>query len=340
MGMWIGVAILLFLVAFWQQREARVKKYSDTRILFGSFVTVEICVEHYTEAAIRNAVNDVWKRLEDLNVRLNVYNDESEIAAINRSAGQQIQISPDLYSLLRIAVTLSNQTDGAFDITVKPLVKLWSEYGQKGELPPSKMIQKARIAVGSENIEFFPDHTIRLSSPEVQIDLGAIAEGYALDEAAKILRMAGIQDFFVNIGGDIYASGHNCEGDRWRVGIKDPRQNSTVVDIVGVSNFAITTSGSYEKFYEIRGRKYSHEINPITGYPANRIVSATVIAPSGVEADAFSTALCVMEENKGLQFINKKDNDYASLVISQTPTGKMSYRQSRNYLKFKIKSEE
>ena len=144
-------------------------------------------------------------------------------------------------------------------------------------------------------------------------------------------------NFFIDAGGDIYVGGKNCSGEPWRIGIRDPRDRSKIIDIVNVADKAVATSGDYEQYYQIQDQVWSHIINPITGYPQKDVISATVIAQSAIEADALATALCVLGQDRGTEHINALEKPYASLIIVKCESETIKKFASEEYEKYKYK---
>ena len=167
--------------------------------------------------------------------------------------------------------------------------------------------------------------------------IAGIAKGYAIDEAARIFRQYGVENFYIDAGGDVYAGGVNCSGEKWRIGLRHPSGDDELLDIIHVSNQAVTTSGNYAQFYEIEGRLYSHIIDPRTGFPQEYVTSATVIAPTAETADALSTALCVLTPREGIELILSQDNrhegDYAALIITTDQDSAYERFETENYKK-------
>ena len=175
------------------------------------------------------------------------------------------------------------------------------------------------------------DNRIALGHPEARVALGAIAKGYAVDEAARILRENGVERFLVDAGGDVYVGGRNCEGNLWRIGIKDPRQPSRLIDVVEVTDMAVVTSGDYEQYYEIGGRRFSHIISPRTGYPQRDAASATVLAPSAQMADALATALAVSPSLILSELDFMWEEPIGGMVVVRRSGGRFEQRMNRRY---------
>ena len=143
--------------------------------------------------------------------------------------------------------------------------------------------------------------------------MGGIAKGYALDEAARILRKSRVQNFHLDAGGDVYVGGKNCDQQLWRIGIRDPKSRDKIIDVVHVTDRAVATSGNYEQYYKVANQKWSHIINTVTGFPQKEVVSSTVIAKSATDADALATAISVLGKSSGIKIIDGLKDDYATL---------------------------
>jgi len=305
-------------------------KYSQVRTLMATYVKVDACREGRSEEYLELVYSKVWKRLEDIAWRMNVFDERSDVTKVNHSFQAPVTVGEDTYRLIHDSIVISGLTHGAFDITVRPIIKLWKESEVKQSLPSSEEIQQVLNSVGSRQIAFLANNQIQLFHPSASIDLGGIAKGYAADEAAKIFRENGIENFLIAVAGDIYAGGVNCHGKPWRIGIRDPRDTSKLIDFILISNMAVSTSGDYEQFFKINGQQWSHIINPLTGYPQKDVSSATVITSKGAEADALATALTVLGAKQGTQLIDSFKGQYASVIINKEgQEGIVQYKSER-----------
>lgn len=245
----------------------------------------------------------VEKRLQEINQSMSTYIEDSEISLFNRARSiQWYPVSKELAMVVGAAQEVSRLSQGAFDITVGSLVDLWGFGPGPGQASmPGKA--KMRKEMRKMNYRYVAVRetppAIRKRNPDVQIDLSAIAKGYAVDELARLLRERNLMNYLVEIGGELRAQGVNSEGKKWRVGIKDPRRQGQPIKSVDLRG-AIATSGDYYNFREMEGQKFSHQIDTKTGYPlAYQARSVSVIAASAMQADAWSTALFVLGEKKG-----------------------------------------
>jgi len=334
---------LIFVIVFCafngcSQREGlNSNKYRETQVLMGTIVHIDVCQDVQNTQEGMAAYKAAWERLKDIAWRMNVLDERSDVARINNSTGDPVLIGADTYMVLKHSQKYSRNTKGAFDITVWPLINLWKQSAKSNTLPTIEQIQKAQRAIGSNNIQLLPNNLVKRINPGTKIDLGGIAKGYAIDEVARIFRGYGILSFFIDAGGDIYVGGQNCSGKPWRVGIRDPRDRSTILNIVEVVDSAVTTSGNYEKYYTIANERWSHIIDPHSGFPQRNVISATVIAPTAMEADALATALCVLGGKPGTEFMNMLTERHASLIIVKDQSNRIKKFASENYASFETK---
>ena len=332
----IGVLLtcgLIFLVlgAYAWKNVSRPRRYSETKMLMGTYVQVDVCGSSQN---IMEAYKHVWERLEDIAWRMNVYDERSDVTRINNAQFEPVYVGRDTYYVLERSADFSKATAGAFDITVEPLIELWRTSAGKNILPPQEQIDSVLQAVGSDNVELRSDGRVKLKNPRTKIDLGGIAAGYAVDEAARIFREHQVMDFYIDLGGDMYVGGKNCARRPWRIGIRDPRDRTKIIDVVEASDRAIVTSGNYEKYLEIQGEQWSHIFDPRTGYPQKDVVSATVIAPMAIDADAMATALCVLGGNDGTTYVDSLPEPFASLIIVRQSSGEIQQFPSLRYGKY------
>ncbi len=240
------------------------------------------------------------KRIEDL---LSKYNKDSEISRLN-SAGE-LKVSRETYYIITRAKEFWLLSNGAFDITVGPLVELWGFKDKKYHLPLKSEITEALKRVGTDKIILNPaDSLVKFTVPGMQIDLGAIAKGYAVDCAVRKLREGAIESCLINAGGQVYCLGLKS-GKPWTVAIADPAKKG-ISGKLRLTNKAVATSGDYEQFFIKDGIRYGHIFDPRTGMPADSgLASVTVIADDSLTADALTTAIFVLGEKKGMVLAEK-----------------------------------
>ena len=268
---------------------------------------------------------EVDARLKYINDRMSTYLPESEISRFNRSKSDEwFEVSPETVAVLGEALEISEKTDGAFDVTVGPLVNLWS-FGPEDrhtEIPTDDEIEQAKARVGFRNVEIRPSPpALRKKQPNVYVDLSAIAKGFAVDEVARVLDALGVTRYMVEIGGEVRTRGRKQDGTPWRIGIEKPASTSRVLQhIVELENRSLATSGDYRNFFEKDGRRYSHTIDPRTGRPVeHNLASVSVISDNCTFADAMATALAVMGPDEAFRYAT--DNDVDVLLIIRGPDG-------------------
>ena len=230
----------------------------------------------------------------------------SDVARANASDGAPVTISEETASLLTTAFAVSAETDGAFDVTVRPLVTLWDFEGNPS-VPAEEDLAAALALVGQEHVTL--TGTEITIDPGSGIDLGGIAKGYVTDRLRDILTEYGIRSAMLVLGGNCYAHGLKPDGSKWRIGIQDPEDASATIGSVRVSDCAVITSGGYQRNFVEDGREYHHILDPETGYPAESgFLSVTILSPDGTLADALSTALFVMGPEKAEAYWRTRDD--------------------------------
>jgi len=261
--------------------------------------TFEVILAGEDLAFLEGAANEALDEVERLEARLSHYIPASDVCDLNlRGAFEPVRVEPATFDLLRRAVFLGRITGGAFDCTAGPLVKCWGFFRGTGRMPEPEAVEEARSRVGSHLLEFDPaEHSVRLLREGVEVHLGGIGKGYAVDRMAEVLRGLGVESALMHGGrSTIYGLGAPPDEPAWEVGITDPRNRETRVGVVGLRDRALSTSGDYEQFFEWDGRRYSHVLDPRTGEPAQGMWSAAILAESATDTDALSTAAFVLGE--------------------------------------------
>ncbi|MFH1656008.1 MAG: FAD:protein FMN transferase [Candidatus Omnitrophota bacterium] len=281
--------------------------YKDSRFLMGTLIEITCPDQQAMEIAF-----DEIKRIDGL---LSKFNPESEVSRLN--AAGKLQVGPDLLYVLKKAKEFYLSSNGAFDVTVGPLVDIWKAAIKNNNLPSDEEIQKAKVLVGFDKVFIDKsDSTVTFLKKGLEIDLGAIAKGYAVDRAIKKVLDFGIKTCLIDAGGDMYCLGKNRD-EPWQVGIQHPRNKNDLIDVVRVENKAVATSGDYEQMFILKDEPYSHIINPQTGYPADTgVVSVTVIAPYCLNADALATAIFALGKEKGKVLANYYD-DIEAIIYTE-----------------------
>ncbi|MDC0239503.1 FAD:protein FMN transferase [Candidatus Thioglobus sp.] len=244
------------------------------------------------------------RRLVEINNTFSTWQDDSELSQLNRApVDEWIDVSSELYSMLKQSEEIYKQTDGYFDPGIGRLIDLWG-FGASGgrtEEPKREAIEKA-FKNSSIRYLLMEDGRVK-KTRDIHINLSAIAKGYAVDEVARLIKTSGIKNFLVEIGGEIVASGNN-RGDDWVVGVERPDNKAPIP--IALKDASIATSGNYRNYFIWEGKKYMHIFNPSTGLPANNdLFSATVIHPQSAMSDAYATAMMAMGSVKAIELANK-----------------------------------
>lgn len=269
----------------------------------------------------------IEKQLALINRQMSTYDSASELSLLNKAAVDSwVEVSSNLFDVLVLSLELGWLSDGSLDITVGPLVNLWGfgpgGLNQADVVPPASKIEALKAVTGFEAIEFNLQNNGILKRRPVEIDLSAIAKGYAVDKVAELIRYAGYSNFMVEIGGELYLQGNSPKGKPWRIAIEQPDAASfgEVHQAVNITAGGMATSGDYRNFFELDGKRYSHTLDPRTGYPVSHsLVSVTVIAESAAYADGLATAINVMGPEKGL--LLAQNQGLAVYMIIKTDQG-------------------
>jgi thiamine biosynthesis lipoprotein len=246
---------------------------------------------------LAEVTNEVFDEIDRLDEQMSNYQPQSELSQINReAAGRDVVVEPKLFQLLEDSIRYSRETGGAFDLTVGPLMKHWGFFRGHGRLPSQGEIAQVLKRIGWRHLKLDAvRRTIRFDESGVELDLGGIAKGYAVDRAVEILRVNGITAALVSAGtSSIYALG-SPPGERgWKVTVRDPYDTRKAGNVFHLQNYSLSTSGSYEKFFKIGGKVYCHIMDPHTGWPVENMLSTVALAPSATQTDALSTSFFVL----------------------------------------------
>jgi FAD:protein FMN transferase len=280
------------------------------------------------------------QKLEGINQSMSTYRPDSQISRFNalKKANEKFVISEDFLEVLLVSRTVFQLTDGAWDGTVNPLVNLWGFMSEKlpAKIPDKNEIDKILPQIGFDKIIISSDGYILKKDPEISLDLASIAKGHGVDKISELLLNNGFKNFIVEIGGDLYAKGNNKEGVPWRAGINMPDKNAPfdeVYKVITLTDMAMATSGDYRNLIEMDGQRYSHIIDPTTGYPVKtQVVSATIIAQTCTFADGLSTAAMVMGPKKSLDLINRLKN-VEGLIIVRNSDGTLTDHFSQGLIR-------
>ncbi len=346
---WTGAIIGICLIAagcfiiFAVGRPDRVD--SGYREVMGTFARIVAVAGSTRQGKI--SVEAGFEQLNRIDSLMSDYDPLSQISRVNRDAFEKpVMVSPELFELLQKSKDVSRLTDGAFDITIGPLVDLWREAGEANSLPEEKTLALTRAKVGYDNLILDANNfTVRFAVDGMRLDLGGIAKGYAIDKAVEAMKQNGAIAGMVDVGGDIRCFG-DAPGrkDGWLIGVQDPKaakkdeqkaasddtqyQNTSaslkdwiygqrLIDLI-VKDAAVATSGDYRRFVTINGKSYSHIIDTGTAEGAKKFSSVTVIANTALEADVLATAVSVLGREKGLALIESLE-DVEAILITEPP---------------------
>ena len=289
-----------------------------TQFIMGTLV--EITLSHSDPDVVQAATTQAFDEMQRIEQLMSTYIPDSEISRINRSAGKEaIPVSREVEEVIREGIYWSEQSSGAFDITVEPLVYLWDFDGEKEIIPSENTLRKTASLVNYKDIEI-KDHTVRLKRRGMAINVGGLAKGYAVDRAISILRSK-VKNGIVNAGGDLFAFGQKKPKTPWNIGLQHPRKPQELLAAFAVQNQAIATSGDYQRYFIKDGIRYHHIFDPQTGKPARLMISATIITTEVMDADALATAVFVMGPEKGIEWIDSLDNVEAMVVLEDGSIG-------------------
>ncbi len=276
----------------------------QSRNAMGTVFTIYLYARDGGQASA--SLEAAFEEIERLEEALSDYRATSELSRINRLAERQaVTTDPEVFALLQRSLAYSRRSAGAFDVTVGPLMRAWGFFRGEGRYPTDRELRRARESVGSEKVNLDPAaRTVRFAAPGVELDLGAIGKGYAVDRAVKVLREAGVKAALVDAGSSTrYAINAPPGKSGWTVHVPMPADRSQTVSTVTLRNESLSTSGSYEKFFQLDGHRYCHVMDPRNGVPVQGVLQATLIAPDSTTTDALSNAMFVMGPEAGRKLL-------------------------------------
>ncbi len=292
-------SLLISNVLFSQQNYQRTLKLMGSRFDITVVEKDSITANKYINLAVAEI-----SRIEKL---ISSWDKNSETSKINQNAGiKPVKVSSELFGLIQQSIAISKLTEGAFDISYASMDKIWKFDGSMKVFPSKEKIKNSVIKVGYQNIVLDQkNQTVFLKRKGMKIGFGAIGKGYAADKAKKILILKGVKAGIINASGDMNTWGKQPNGKDWTIAITNPLNKQKVYGVFPLKKGAVVTSGNYEKYVVFNGIRYTHIIDPRTGYPSSGIISATVFAPSATLADALATSIFVMGFDVGLNLVNQ-----------------------------------
>ena len=308
--------LLLLLVGCQQKEPESFEPISQNKFLLGTIVNITLY-----DNPQQSIFDEIFTAIEEIETKMTINNaTTSEIIEINHEAGNKaVKVSQETFDVIKTGLEYSKLSQGRFDITAGPLVTLWEIGFEDAHVPNPLEIEESLTLINYENVELNEDElTVKLTEPNMMIDLGGIAKGYAADVAASILKKHGNQQAIINLGGNVYAYGEKTNKETWKVGVQNPFSlRGEYLGIAKVKNKSIVTSGTYERFFEQDGVTYHHILDPKTGYPVeNGLMSVTIIADSSMTADALSTIAFTLGIEEGLKLIESLEDVEALYVTN------------------------
>ena len=303
--------IILFAIGFFISRvgSKEIHLINKSRILLGTVVEVQIreTDRKKAETSIEKAFSEI-KRIDDL---FSTYNEDSPVWKLNHNQATLINVDPEIFSLMVICDSIFNLTYGSFDVSLNNLLTTWGFDGDDPSLPAEDKLSGALLNSGWNNIKLLEKNSFKRPAG-IELNFGAIAKGYAVDKAVNVLIKLGINSALVIAGGEI-----KTIGDDWVIGIRHPRNQNQIIEKVNPGGMSVATSGDYEKYFELEGKRYHHILNPKTGYPADSLISVTVLNKSCTIADALATAVFVLGQAKGMRLIENLPGTEVMIIDDQ-----------------------
>lgn len=327
------LGVLIFLLLINSGVNSQIKRIRSAYLMGGRF---EITIVAKDSLTAENNIDTVIAEITRIENLISDWKSTTQVSLVNANAGiKPIKVDKELLDLTERALNFSKITNGAFDISFAAMEKIWRFDGTMDEMPSTEAVKKAVEKVGYKNIIINQDSsTIFLKLKGMKIGFGALGEGYAADRCRAMMLAKGIQAGIVNATGDINAWGRQPNGNAWNIGINNPFKDNALIAVVPLDG-AVTTSGSYEKYVMLNGKRYAHIINPATGYPATGLTSVTVFGKSTEVANGLSTSIMVLGKKKGLKLL-KLFPGYNCFMISD----KGKYYSSKGFRLRKYKLKE
>ncbi len=322
--------LILFAISCFSGH-AQVLRKRTTMLMGGRF---DISIVAKDSLTAENSIDTVIAEITRIENLISDWKPTSQVSEVNQNAGiKPVKVDKEVFELAQRALQLSEITNGAFDISFAAMDRIWKFDGSMTEMPSAEAIKKSVEKVGYKNIILdSTQSTIFLKLKGMKIGFGALGEGYATNKCRDLMLSKGITAGIVNASGDMTVWGKQPNGKDWKIGMTNPFHTDEIFAIVPLNEGAVTTSGSYEKFVVLNGKRYSHIINPSTGYPSTGLCSVSVFGPNAETANGFSTSIMVLGQKEGLNLINKYP-DYSCIMI--TDNGKIV--KSKNFRKTKIR---
>jgi len=312
--------ILVFIISL---SLLQISGYSQAKFIKRTQITMDTVVTIIADASPQ-LIEEAFNEIKRIDLLMNVFNPNSEVALLNQRG--ETKVSPETKEVIQRAIEFSKITKGAFDITCYPICNLWKKAEKQDKIPTKKQLSYTVSLVGYHSI-VIQGNRVKFSQKGMQITLGGIAKGYAVDKAIQVLKKQGVTQALVNAGGDMYCLGEGpkeqtvrekiqqfflflfgkgLKEKKWEIGIQDPRNKDKIIGIIKVKDKGVATSGDYQRYVTIQGKRFSHIVNPATGLTVQDVpMSVTIIAPDATTADALATGVFVLGPEMGIKLINR-----------------------------------
>lgn len=311
------ILIIIFLLSVFtgcsKKAEGPLKK---TEMFMGTVVSITLY-----KGGDESTIDKAFNRIKEIEDTVSINKKGTELDKVNDNAGiQPIKVSKDTYEIVEKGLKYSELSEGAFDITIGPIVKLWSIGLPEAKVPTEEEINNTIPLVDYNNVVLNDaDESIYLKEKGMKIDLGGIAKGYAADEVVKVLKSDGVENAIVDLGGNLYTLGSKISGEPWNIGVQNPFDSrGEIIGIIKATDETIVTSGIYERFIEKDGIKYHHILSPTTGYPYDtNIAGVSIVTENSIDADALSTSVFAKGLEEGMEFVEKMEGVEAIFVTKE-----------------------
>lgn len=298
------------------KKEVNKEPLSKSELLMGTVIKVTLY-----DSDDESILNDIFNKVKELEANLSINENGTLVDKINESAGiEPVKVDDDTYEVIKKGLEYSKVSNGLFDITIGPLVKLWSIGLPEQKLPTQEEIDSKLPLIDYNDLVLDDsEKTVYLKRPGMMIDLGGIAKGFTADIISEILTERGVKSAIIDLGGNIFAHGNKNNTDFWKIGIQNPlSERGGIIGSIQVKNKSVVTSGTYERYFEENGVRYHHILSPKTGYPyENNIAGITIVSDKSVDGDALSTSVFAMGVEDGLKFVNSRDGIDAIFVTNE-----------------------
>lgn len=328
----VALAVITLLLLF-SIKNRTVSVDGGFRLTMGTVAHIVVTAKDETSA--NQAIDAATDKIYQIEKLMSDYDPNSQLSQVNREAFEHpVEVDADLFQVLTAAKLYSCMSDGAFDVTIGPVVQLWRKAKEDDTAPDADALQKAREAIGYENLILDAEkQTVQFAKEGMFLDLGGIAKGYAIDKAIEILQAAGVKGAMVDIGGDLRCFGTPADGKpHWLIGLQDPNNEGKILLKLKMDDMAVATSGDYRRYVVIDEKKHSHIINPTTADSAQDLSSVTIIAPTAMAADALATAVTVLGSEKGLILIESIEYVEAILISHDDETSFEKTSEVKRYI--------